>query len=148
VSSGATFEGTVNIGALANLILRSGSDLTLMEGDFTATKGKVTLSEGDLEMTLGNFLMTDGNLTMTAGNLTMSSGDLLMSSGDLTMTLGDLTLTSGDINLSTGKDIYVAGHGLQEQIAYLYSYLFNQSYASIFAAGDNRTFDEDGDAIL
>ena len=83
-----------------------------------------------------------------SGHVTISSGkNLTLTAGNVTLTDGDLTFSSGDIMLSASHDIKVDGHGLQQQIAYLYSYLFNQSYASIVTAGQGRPFDQDGDPL-
>ncbi len=62
---------------------------------------------------------------------------------------------TGNINIYGLNDIKVNGVGLQEQIAYLYNYLFSASYATISAEAASvqgstgveggRSFDQNGD---
>jgi len=62
---------------------------------------------------------------------------------------GGATFINGDINIIGLKDVKVNGVGLQEQIAYLYSFLFNKSYATLCSEADavmaGRLFDQNGD---
>jgi len=98
-----------------------------------------TIIDSTLVVALGATFNSNLHVALGAtfgGNVTLASGK-------------DLTLTLGDIHLARSKDIYVGNenYGLQEQIAYLYSYWFQKSYKTIKDASQaaGRSFDADGD---
>ena len=134
VSQGATFSSTVDIaGALG---VTGNADIY---GPFEAHD----------TLTVDNQSTFNDNVTISAGNLLLSTGTATLSSGSLFLTVGSIEMSNGDINISGLHDVKVNGVGLQEQIAYLYNYLFSQSYPSICALASapegGRTFDQNGD---
>ena len=150
VSEGATFnsfmyvEGALGVTGAVNLH----DTLIVTEG---ATFNSFMYVEGALGVTgavnLYSTLQVASGATFES-NLHVALGATF--GGNVTLASGkDLTLTLGDIHLARSKDIYVGNetYGLQEQIAYLYSYWFQKSYKTIKDASQaaDRSFDADGD---
>jgi len=163
VAQGATFQSTMDIAGAVQMLSTLGvSGAVNLYNTLQVAQGATFQSTMDIAgaARMGSSLGVSGqanlhNALQVTGLATFNNQMLVSQGATFAQTVdiaGELSI-SADINVNVFHDVKVDGVGLQEQLAYLYNYLFSQSYRDICAASGvtggvegGRNFDQHGSA--